>query len=84
MKFLEAKQSRQQVDNKMTGGSAEDKTSKPNPQAGGRVIVRPEVQALADELNIDLSTVRGTGAGASITKADVRKAAQQASDPSGA
>ena len=49
----------------------------PAPSANGRAARHsPLVKRLADEHGIDLSTLRGTGAGGRITKADVLQAAE--------
>jgi pyruvate dehydrogenase E2 component (dihydrolipoamide acetyltransferase) len=42
---------------------------------GGRVKISPLARRLAAELNIDLSTVRGTGSGGIIERIDIEKAA---------
>lgn len=86
MKFLEAKKGEQPVSNKMLPGSRPDQGGRGS--SPGTPAVRPEVQALAEELGISVSDVTGTGKGGSITKADVRNAAaerdaREASDPSG-
>lgn len=44
------------------------------------VKVSDAAAKLADELDVDLSEVEGTGKGGSITKADVEGAAEDASD----
>lgn len=45
-------------------------------QDAGRVLASPAARRVARELNIDLSTVVGTGPGGRITEQDVRAAAQ--------
>jgi 2-oxoisovalerate dehydrogenase E2 component (dihydrolipoyl transacylase) len=48
-------------------------------RAGGvSVLAKPPVRKLAKELGVDLTTLRGTGTGGTITRADVEDAAQQA------
>ncbi len=39
------------------------------------LAVRPDVQTLADELGVDVSTVKGSGKDGAILKGDVRAAA---------
>lgn len=77
MKFLEAKKLAAEGENKALGGPAENKTSSRSvsavtapsgPQAS------PQARQLAREQNIDLSTLKGTGAGGVITVGDVSKA----------
>lgn len=79
MKFLEAKQQRDAGENKMLGGPAENKGAEV-PSTPTRPSVRPEVQELADTLGVDLSSTTGTGTNGSITRTDVRKAAQARDD----
>lgn len=86
MKFLEAKGGNRGVQNKMLPGSRPDQNGAGSQP--GTPTVRPEVQALADELGINLSTVSGTGKEGSITKFDVKRAAAErdaagSNDPSG-
>ena len=45
--------------------------------ADGRVLASPAARKLANELNVDMATVRGTGPGGRITKEDVEHAAAQ-------
>lgn len=81
MKFLEAR-ARQEA--KMGPGPRENKgtqTSEVPPK--GPPAPRADVAALADELNIDLATITGSGKDGTITKTDVRKAAAERDDPSG-
>jgi 2-oxoisovalerate dehydrogenase E2 component (dihydrolipoyl transacylase) len=48
-------------------------------RAGGvSVLAKPPVRKLAKELGVDLTTLRGTGTGGTITRSDVEDAAQQA------
>jgi pimeloyl-ACP methyl ester carboxylesterase/glycine cleavage system H lipoate-binding protein len=49
------------------------------PGAGGRVNASPAARRLAQELGVDLSTVRGTGPGGMIGREDVQRAAQEGS-----
>jgi pyruvate dehydrogenase E2 component (dihydrolipoyllysine-residue acetyltransferase) len=51
---------------------------------GERLKVSPVARRLAEEQNVDLSQVKGTGPGGRIQKEDVEAAAQQASRPSAA
>jgi len=60
--------------------------AKPQPsgaaaQPAGRVKVAPAVRKLAENLALDLSSVRGTGPGGTITKADVEAAAGAPAGP---
>jgi pyruvate/2-oxoglutarate dehydrogenase complex dihydrolipoamide acyltransferase (E2) component len=79
MKYLEAKRLTESFENKMMPGSRSD-------QDGGQSAVenkaadveyRNEVVTLADELQVDLSTIKGTGKNGKILIRDVRNAAQQ-------
>ena len=47
----------------------------PAAKPAGRVIVSPRAKKLAEELNVDLSTITGTGPAGKITEQDVEKAA---------
>lgn len=55
-------------------------TSEGEPQTGGRVFATPSVRRLARELGVDLSSVDGSGPSGRVTEADVREAAEGASD----
>lgn len=93
MKYLEARKNAPKesivdkgMENKMQRGSRPDQggSGKRNPEdlvsspsrAEGR-SVHQGVQKLATELNVDLSTVKGTGANGEITEKDVRYAKRQ-------
>jgi pyruvate dehydrogenase E2 component (dihydrolipoamide acetyltransferase) len=52
----------------------------PTPLAPGRVQATPLVRRIAQELGVDLATVAATGPGGRVTEADVRAAAQGASN----
>lgn len=70
-----AKAARQRgTEHKMQAGARPDQGGKGSTKVA-TPPVRPEVQALADELHVDLSTVTGTGANGSIRMRDVREAA---------
>ncbi|HLG52176.1 MAG TPA: dihydrolipoamide acetyltransferase family protein [Chloroflexota bacterium] len=64
--------------------SAAPSTPPPSPSApaapsappSGRILASPIARRLAEELNIDLSTIVGTGPGGRITKEDVEEAAR--------
>ena len=80
MKFLDAKRATGQQENKMQPGSRVDQrdpkvntVSKIN-LGPDKPKIRPEIQALADDLQVDLSKVKGTGANGSILMKDVRDA----------
>jgi 2-oxoisovalerate dehydrogenase E2 component (dihydrolipoyl transacylase) len=47
----------------------------PPPAAGGAVLARPPVRKRARDLGIDLSSVRGSGPGGTVTRGDVEAAA---------
>ncbi|GGN10081.1 2-oxo acid dehydrogenase subunit E2 [Halarchaeum nitratireducens] len=46
---------------------------------GGRVFAAPSTRSLARDLDVDIGTVEGTGAGGRVTESDVRRAAASAS-----
>ncbi len=46
--------------------------------------ISPAARKAAEELDVDVSTVEGTGPGGSVTRADVERAAQAARAPAGA
>ena len=48
----------------------------PPAAAGGEVLAMPSVRALAKQLGVDLTGIRGTGAGGQILKQDVEDVAQ--------
>lgn len=77
MKFHEVlalKQARGLISNKMMPGPSADKTVAP--AVSGRASrIRADVLALASELEVDASALRGTGANGAVTMADVRMAA---------
>lgn len=89
MKFLDAKRNPgEPASNKMLRGTREDQGGAKSPVSSGTSTVRPEVRELADALEVELSSVTGTGKNGSITMGDVRKAAadreeQERNDPSG-
>lgn len=57
----------------------------PPEEAAGRVLASPIARRLAEELNVDLATVKGTGPGGRITREDVEAAAAlHAAPPSAA
>jgi 2-oxoisovalerate dehydrogenase E2 component (dihydrolipoyl transacylase) len=77
VKFLEAQaKSAGKTENKMQPGTRTDQGGPGSPKKEAPTI-RSDVRALADEFGVDLSTVTGTGADGTITKTDVRKAAQK-------
>jgi len=91
MRYLEAKRLVvQKGEHKMAPGIRVDQrdetvpvnagTDKMSPEHLGEVKIRPDVYELADELNVDLSTVKGTGRDGQITKSDVRQAAKLKSE----
>ncbi len=51
---------------------AEPEPSKP----AGRIMVSPRAKKLAEELGVDLATVKGTGPAGKITEVDIQKAAE--------
>ncbi len=62
-------------------GAPNGKSAPPAPTAaagGGEALAMPAVRKLAAELNVNLSALRGSGAGGRITEADVRAAAAPA------
>ena len=63
-----------------TAASAPRAASAPAPAAasGGRVAASPAARRLAREMDVDLSTVTGTGPGGRITEDDVRSAREAA------
>lgn len=70
-----------------TGSSEKSETTttehKPSTDPKQKVAVVPAARRLARELNVDLSTVSGTGPRGRITKEDVEKAAAAASSDGG-
>jgi pyruvate dehydrogenase E2 component (dihydrolipoamide acetyltransferase) len=52
----------------------ESKTEAAKPQ--GKIIASPRAKKLAEELNVDISAVTGSGPGGKITEQDVKNAAQ--------
>lgn len=82
MRFLDARRKGQQ-ENKMQSGSRPDQrdpsinTVRNIDLGPDKPKIRPEVQALADELQIDLSKVKGSGAHGAILIRDVRDAKQK-------
>ena len=58
-----------------TGARASVRTST---SAGGRVNASPAARRLAQELGVDLSTIKGTGPGGMIGREDVQRAAEEA------
>ena len=81
MKFLDAKRRAGQQENKMQPGSRVDQRNpeEPHTSATSKISlgpdkpkIRPEVQKLADELNVDLDKVKGTGVNGIILVKDVR------------
>lgn len=74
MKYLEAKQDRRSIANKMLPGPSADKSGAPG---ASQPRVRPDVRALSEELGVDLSRVTGTGKNGAITMQDVRAAVPQ-------
>lgn len=76
MKYLEAKRSlAPTIENKMQDGTRVDQRAPVTPPTPP--TVRPEVIKLADELNVDLNRVVGTGANGTILMRDVRDAANR-------
>lgn len=79
MKFLQAKDLPKGTptnedgdpENKMQPGSRSDERPEPT----------KEITDLAKSLNVDLSTVRGSGKGRAITEQDVRRAAEGRTNP---
>ncbi|MCH9690560.1 MAG: 2-oxoglutarate dehydrogenase complex dihydrolipoyllysine-residue succinyltransferase [Gammaproteobacteria bacterium] len=59
-----------------TASAAEDKPAAKTPAVDGEQLVNPAARKLADERNIDLSTLSGSGKGGRIIKEDVQKAQQ--------
>ncbi|MFB9905406.1 dihydrolipoamide acetyltransferase family protein [Allokutzneria oryzae] len=55
--------------------AAEPTEPAPRPDERPKPLAGPLVRKLADQLGVDLTTVRGTGKGAGITRADVQRAA---------
>jgi len=51
---------------------AETQTSKP----AGKIMVSPRAKKMAEDLGVDLATVRGTGPAGKITEADIKAAAE--------
>jgi pyruvate dehydrogenase E2 component (dihydrolipoamide acetyltransferase) len=52
--------------------------SAPQPEPAkpaGRIMVSPRAKKMADELGVDLATIRGTGPAGKITEVDIQKAA---------
>ena len=65
-----------------SSSSAEDKSVEKSTKVDNSgTYVTPRVRKLADENNVDLSTVKGTGVGGRIRKQDVLEAAKGASAP---
>jgi len=56
----------------VTGGAAERAVS----QSEGAALAMPSVRALAEELGVDLTGIRGTGPGGRVLKQDVEDAAE--------
>ena len=52
--------------------AAEPEPSKP----AGKIMVSPRAKKMAEELGVDLATVKGTGPAGKITEADIRNAAE--------
>lgn len=79
MRFLDARKKTQQ-ENKMMPGSRPDQrdpavnTVRNIDLGPDKPKIRPEVQALADDLGVDITKVKGTGANGSILMKDVRDA----------
>jgi pyruvate/2-oxoglutarate dehydrogenase complex dihydrolipoamide acyltransferase (E2) component len=78
MKFLEAKRKAGQQENKMQPGSRVDQRE-PHTSATSKIDlgpdkpkIRPEVAKLAEELDVDLNKVKGTGLNGIILVKDVR------------
>ncbi|GGM60869.1 pyruvate dehydrogenase E2 component (dihydrolipoamide acetyltransferase) [Halarchaeum rubridurum] len=61
-----------------TEGGAE--ASEAGGAPGGRVFAAPSTRSLARDLDVDIETVEGTGAGGRVTESDVRRAAESASE----
>ncbi len=83
MKFLEAKRVQAALQNKMLSGSRSDQDGGLSPAENKSDVLayRNEVVTLADELEVDLSTIKGTGKNGTILIRDVRAAAQRQESP---
>jgi len=91
VKYLEAKRQHDEGENKALGGPKDDKArrssstaSAPATSTGGAggsapsgPQASPQARQLARDQNIDLSTLKGTGAGGVITVGDVNKAIEE-------
>lgn len=56
----------------------------PAPSATGTAVAAPAVRARARELGVDLATVKGSGPGGAISRADVEAAAKMPAEPAAA
>lgn len=93
MKFLDAKRDRGTIENKMAPGPSSDKSGTPAKAAEGnnppppppsdpeRTNATPAAARIAEELGVDLSTLKGSGVDGVIIVSDVRAASEMAKSP---
>lgn len=79
MRYLEAKRlDTGRQENKALGGPSADKSRATTGTSGeGDGFASPQARQLAQELDVDTSSLSGTGPGGKITAADVRRAHEE-------
>ena len=73
---LEARRARAGAESKSLGGAPENKMVLPDTE-NKEFDATPAAEELAEELGVDLGSVKGTGADGRITKSDVQAAADR-------